>query len=457
MNPYSNQQGASSYLVLAAPPSHAAAQSLASELRILGWTVTVTVDVVPDVDIARACVVLIAPELLDGAALSAAIAAHPRYLVPVLTIPMPLPYGPWSAAPVVIGESAAQAAATVATAVLGLPEAPYTVDGAPPYAPGYGQPGYPSVPFTQQPGYGQPGYGQPGYGQPGYGLPGYGQPGYPSVPLTQQPGYSSAPYAMRATPAYVPGREPPPAPLMPGYEQPPTPSVPLSQPLGYPYYPGYPQEPGYPAQAPQENAGRPILRYQAIAFTILNVHAITATGIYVFSIPPAPPPRLTSPTASAATVTPTVPVGFKVFQDQSETYQVIAPVDWSQTTNYDFVGFADPSNSATFAVGTYGAPINDSTIVESENSIFKSASTGGGGSGAYYNVQGPTKIKLAGETWTQESADVSVARGVMHVVVLITVHDSSTYILMYAAIQPSFSKFNSQDFQPMERSFTFLR
>lgn len=138
MEPSGPVNSGQDYIIIAAPPEAAEANALANELRAMGWPVMVTADVAPYASAARACVALVTPETISGPALQSALSSQPRNLIPVVTAPLPLPYGPWASAPIIMSD-ARQAAGAVANTVLGL-------TAAPPYALTQPAMGYPPAP-----------------------------------------------------------------------------------------------------------------------------------------------------------------------------------------------------------------------------------------------------------------------------------------------------------------------
>jgi hypothetical protein len=77
--------------------------------------------------------------------------------------------------------------------------------------------------------------------------------------------------------------------------------------------------------------------------------------------------------------------------------------------------------------------------------------------GTASNRTGPTSVSFAGETWSQYDGDLALAGTTEHVVLLIAGHGDSTALIAYLAPKESFSGDDAQYFQPMLRSFTFLK
>lgn len=167
--------------------------------------------------------------------------------------------------------------------------------------------------------------------------------------------------------------------------------------------------------------------------------------------------RSTATVAPAVTPTATVPLGFTVYTNSSKTFQITIPDDWA----------GDDSNGVTTIFGSIGASVyvqiarrdtsisGADTAVE-ESAYFHSVSTSAGGSGAYTIVQKATPVTLAGETWTKETADVSVKGETIRAAILLTNHDGGAYLIAYSTARSYFSKVDAEDFQPMLQSFRFL-
>ena len=354
------------YIILAAPPEAAEANTLADALRAMGWTVMVTADVAPYASAARACVALVTPQTINGPALQSALSSHPRNLIPVLTAPLPLPYGPWAVAPIFMGESPQQAAGAIANIVLGL-------TAAPPFA----------------------------------------------APMT--------------------------TPFAPPFAQ--------TQPaMGYP-----------PAPVPPRARSRKSL-WIGLGIALAVIVLLCAGGVAVVLtrnlLPVSAPSGVARSTATAAlavTPTATVPLGFVVYTNSSKTYQIIIPQDWS----------GDDSNGVTTIIGSIGAsvyvqiagrdtPISGADTAVQESAYFHSVSTSNGGLGAYTIVEKATPVTLAGETWTKETADVSVKGETLRAAILIANHNGGAYLIAYSTARSYFSKVDVEDFQPMLQSFEFL-
>ena len=291
------------------------------------------------------------------------------------------------------------------------------------YEPGYGQ-------YEQ--GYGQrdSGYGQyePGGGQrdPGYGYPPQQQGGQPGGwPSPQGEPWSRGPTSQ--------GRGP--------YSQ--YPAYPGGQ-YGAPY--GYGEPP-----APPRRSGNWLLPVVVVLLLLL----VGGGAGYVLTHGKA---LLTSTTAhgtptAAATTTPGIPAGFRLYTDNSAHVQFVMPHDW----------IAHGSISASSGLALTSPDLNKAFEVlkapgTADNGALATAFLDGvaGSSGTVANRVGPTQVSLAGETWAQESADVTRNGETVHVVALVASHSGATYLLGYLAPPSVFADANTRYFQPMVQSFTFL-
>jgi hypothetical protein len=73
------------------------------------------------------------------------------------------------------------------------------------------------------------------------------------------------------------------------------------------------------------------------------------------------------------------------------------------------------------------------------------------------NKTGPTTVTVAGQSWTQETADVTPGGQAQtaHAVVLSVTHGGNVYTIAYYASPSAFANLNAVAFQPMVKSFTF--
>ncbi len=348
--PAHSEQG---YIVIAAPPEAAEANALANELRAIGWPVTVTADVAPYASAARACVALVTPQTINGTALQSALNSHPRNLIPVLTVPLPLPYGPWAGPPIFMGESAQQAASAIASAVLSL-----TV--APPFAP------------TQ--------------------------------------------------------------PVM-GYQPAPVP--------------------------PKARSRKSLVIGLGIALAVIVLLCAGAVAVVLTRnmLPISAQSGVARPTPTSAfepTPTATVPLGFTVYTDSNGRFQLITPNDWTEGDTAGATVIIEPALPAILEIVGRNTPISDADFTTVEAAYFHNLSTSSGGSGTYTIVEKATPLTLSGETWTKETADVSVKGGTLRTVALVANHNGGAYLITYSSTRSIFSKVDAEYFQLMLQSFRFL-
>ncbi len=247
------------------------------------------------------------------------------------------------------------------------------------------------------------------------------------------------------------------------------PAAPMQSPApyqaGYPasYPASYPTYPGYGGQAPDTVAlparrGRWPLLFAAIggvallACVIVSLFALHAAQASVGKAAVSAQATAT-PTPRA---TPTLASGFSRFTDPAGNYQINQPKSWTQSMASGDSVWVNPAKVADIVIGQVAGNATNADITVAEASSFKQFSTGAGGDGSYNNFQGPTSVSMAGETWTQESADIPFHGITMHGVLIASVHHQRLYIIGRFAPKNSFASLDAQTFQPMVRSFYFL-
>ncbi|MGH2517571.1 MAG: hypothetical protein ACRDHP_18120, partial [Ktedonobacterales bacterium] len=262
-----------------------------------------------------------------------------------------------------------------------------------------------------------------------------GYPGFPTDPRTMpMPPYMVAPQSVPLNAAPMP-------PQMMG-QQP-----------GVPYPSMYPGIPMVQPQPPRKKVN-PLL----IVVIVLVLLALVAGGV-ALALSRGPSTgsasgRLSATPTVAATATTSVPAGFTAFKDQGGVYSLDVPSGWSSsktasgsTTINVFVSIQP---FAEFEIAALpGSGLDPTTAI---NGYFSGVS----GGQAVTNKSAPSSIQQAGETWTQESADTTLAGQPVHMVVLLAQHGANAVLLAYFAPSASFASINSQDFQPMFTSFQFL-
>jgi hypothetical protein len=332
----------------------------------------------------------------------------------------------------------------------------------PPQQPGQSQPSGPYGP-PQDPGqygplssYGQGGqYGQ--YGPPSQGGQ-YGQYGPPSQGYPpQQPGPQGEPSAP-AYPTYPPAQ--PGAPGMPGPANQYPPQYPPQYPSG-PYPPaGYPGGYGAPPSYGMPPAPKPSRGWVVPLIVVLILLILAGGGGAVFALSRGGTNTASgTPTATAtiaATATPTTgpaPAGFTLYTDPAGYYSIIAPSAWKTDAQSGFVQFSSTSDVALVEVGFES--VATGTATDDLNAFFTSFSSSGGGTVSH--KQSPTSATLGGESGLQESADLTKSGLTFHAVVLVADRSGGRALVAYLSPTATFSSLNSQYFQQMIASFTFLK
>jgi hypothetical protein len=182
--------------------------------------------------------------------------------------------------------------------------------------------------------------------------------------------------------------------------------------------------------------------------------ALTRGGSSSVAATPTPVPTNTP----APTATPAAPAGFKLYTDASNQFQMFVPADWSATgTAGDQRGvlFSSASKPIAFdAKYVAGATPSSSEIATLGDTFFTGVA---GAAGTITHKTGPTPVSLASTTWTQFAADVTSSGVTLHAVVLVGVHGNNTFVLAYAGLVSDFSSLDTQFFQPVLQSFTFLQ
>ena len=200
----------------------------------------------------------------------------------------------------------------------------------------------------------------------------------------------------------------------------------------------------------------------SIALLILLLLAIGAAGVLLangrlplFSATP------TATAAPTATLVPTAtpPANLKSFTDGDRVFQMGYPTGWLVNAKNDpgtaprLAIFANPPAQASFNVGTLSTTdVPAQGIVEQELTVLAQKS-------GVANRSGPTTQFFAGQTWTQESGDVTVLQNgkptAMHAIALATIRGGHTVYILELAPVDTFQTVEP-DFQRMLQSFEFL-
>lgn len=220
--------------------------------------------------------------------------------------------------------------------------------------------------------------------------------------------------------------------------------------------------PAASADSPPPSRKRGPLTLISFVLLIVLLLAIVATGVLLAN------GRLpffnASPTPSAtATVTPmptpTSASVLKTYTDPGNVYSVGHPNNWLQTINNDpatqqrLVIWSNPNTGANFNVGAYASTSVPAPQVASTVLAALAQSTG------IANHSKPTTAFYAGQTWAQESGDVTVKVNneptAMHAIALATIHGKTTVYILELAPVASFTTIEPT-FQQMLQSFEFL-
>lgn len=286
------------------------------------------------------------------------------------------------------------------------------------------------------------------YGQPPTPAPYPGQPAFGQAPYGQQPPYGQPMYG-----------QPPP-------EMPPTATYPYS---GYPGYPGGPMMSPAPPPPPSKKAPVALiavlvaLAVVVVAGVLFAALVLARTGglgsASATAVPTATalPTATPSPTASIANV----PAGFTAYRDPAGLYQIAYSANWTKTESsqqgVNTAIFTDSSQRSTgLEVTPVALQVPQSGLANLDDS-FITGFAKGAANATVTNKQGPSDVTLAGETFVQESADVQTSGAMVHLVVLAGVHGTTTYNIAYFATTGDFSGADTQFFQPMLQSLTFLK
>jgi hypothetical protein len=221
------------------------------------------------------------------------------------------------------------------------------------------------------------------------------------------------------------------------------------------------QQGGQPYVAPAAPAKRGVPTWVwivggIVALIIVACIALGAVGYFVYypQITAAETQTAVANSATAtpvATATPNIPAGFTQFTDTTDGYSIAYPSSWEKSTASGATVIIDVTDNVEVVVGAVNGNLSASEISSQEKGFFQSAS-----GGHYSNVKGPTKVTYGGESWTKETADMSLAGQPSTASVMIANHGSKAYIIAYSAPKSSFSTLDQQDFEPMLNTIIFL-
>ncbi len=275
-------------------------------------------------------------------------------------------------------------------------------------------------------------------------------------PANATAGDVTADYPMAPTPERT---QTVPAPAMPTTEPQTQPALPVDAPAAWPGVPAAgADEP--PAKQPSPRTRNPAAII-SVLLLILLLLVVGAAGV-LFANGRLPFFNATS-TPAIATVTPaptaTAPAVLTSFTDGGQVFSVGYPTGWFLTaqnapgTQPRLAIFANPITGASFDIGTLSTTdVPPQQIVEQELTLL-------GQKTGVANRSGPTSVFIAGESWTQESGDVTVEVNkqptAMHATALAVIHGGHTVYMLelapvdtYLTIEPFF--------QQILNSFEFL-
>ena len=283
----------------------------------------------------------------------------------------------------------------------------------------------------------------------------------PPAPASEPAAAGSAAQAPFVPPVpypYPPQPQPPTTPYVHGAQQPPAPPYPYPVPAGTGMPMGQMPPMAPVGQMPPPKKSRTGLIVGGIIAGVLVLALIIAVFAALAFVLPARSgsngPVPVTPTAAPVTPTSSIPSGFLQYTDSAGTFSLYVPSDWTQNTPSNTTGkivdFTAPDHTGRMRVAVISGTIG-SEGQAFDDGLLQAVVSGG----KLSNKQGPTTVTQAGETWTQESADVTDSSGTLHVVADVTTHGSNTFAVLYLGVSDSFSTLDSQDFQPMFTSFQF--
>jgi hypothetical protein len=216
---------------------------------------------------------------------------------------------------------------------------------------------------------------------------------------------------------------------------------------GAPYGQQYGQQYGYDrgfGSAP-ETKQRNLLLPVLLAVLVVLVGA-AAAGAYALT-------HRAQPTTT--TGTPGIPAGFKAYDDAATHVHLILPTDWTSTgtvSGAQGLIVASPDQNSGVAVKQYNVVANN--LPGMLGGFFTGMA---GSAGSVSNKSAAASTSVAGQTWSQESADVTRDGATYHVVVLATTYNQSTYLVAYFSLKSTFASADKSYFQPILKSFAFTQ
>jgi hypothetical protein len=209
------------------------------------------------------------------------------------------------------------------------------------------------------------------------------------------------------------------------------------------------------------------------ALVVLLSLAVLGVLVLVLKVPAlplrsAPLPTPTATPTATPTITLSLPAGFTAYADAGGLYTLGYPDTWTKLDStsggsstptiigagagFGLVLFADASTGATFGI-EYVQLSYPGGPAAFDDVMFQSFAS----NGTVANQQVNTTVSIGGESWTQESGDVTSAGTTQHIVTAAVSHGDYTIGILYYAPAGSFDAVNSASFQTMLSSFTFLK
>lgn len=238
---------------------------------------------------------------------------------------------------------------------------------------------------------------------------------------------------------------------------------PMSQPQQHPYtphpyaqhpYDQYSQDPYAPhdsygygrAEAPEPRRGFNLMLPVVLVLVLLLV---VGGGAYAFS-------RLPRRIASVGSATPTPAT--TVYSDDTAHIHFAYPSGWVTSggvNSKDGFEAYSPDQKTIMVVGSSNVTVDKTAAADAGLNFLAHADAANGGK--ITNKQGPANVSLVGETWVREGGDFTFQSEAFHGVVLVTNHGGRFYMLAFLSTPNTFSANDTRYFQPMMKSFAFIK
>ena len=213
-------------------------------------------------------------------------------------------------------------------------------------------------------------------------------------------------------------------------------------------------------------SGLSMLALAVLLLAIVAVTALAVNGALPFT------QRAAGPTATAALASPSVTPA-SIAYTRPGLYRIVYPTGWltkEQNTPPDsyWVLLYDPRTGASINIALQRTPVYlDAATIDTNYLDGLAAPTGTKAT----NISKPTAITLAGQTWTEESADVEIlnangkqyADQYAYAVAITANHGGYVYTIVrlvpvssQAGARSAFAAADQASFQPALATFTFL-